>query len=187
MDLINRHVPYLLAADGITDVFDGAKKRFQVARPHPIYTVTAQKVVERRILAGARQTGWQYMILTDESVFAAAEIGNKEEKDEWAFTVLRFQSSSRPIGEALNAAEELPEIDDTDYELRILRSPGVDLRVVWLHPLEGANDILIPIERVPKGITANAKYTEKELTDALFALARDRTGKQPFDLSKEIE
>src|SRR5947209_13539157 len=175
MELIRRHVPSLLAAGGITDVFDGADKAFFVARPQPIYTGTARDVVDRRILAGANLTGWQYVILTDESVFAAAEIGNKEGKDEWAFTVLRFLGASRPIGEALNAAEELPEIDDADYELRILRSPGVFLRALWLHPLAGANDLLIPIDRTPRGIKPNTKYTETELADALFALAAART------------
>jgi hypothetical protein len=170
MALIRRHVPYLLAADGITDVFDGAHKPFRVARPQPIYTTTAQNVLDGSALDGARLSGWQYVILTDDAVFATAEIGDKE--GEMMFTVLRFQAYSRPVADALHTAEELPEIAAADYELRILRSPDVDLRALWLH---GPADILIPIARVPTGIHANVTYGQEALTQALRPLASRRS------------
>lgn len=184
-ELIQRHVPYLLAAGGITDVFDGADKPFRVARPQPLYASTAQDFVDRKALDRARHTGWQYVVLTDDAVFASAEISNGDETGgEMMFTVLRFQSFTRPIVKALQTAEELPEIDDGDYELRILRSSSVYLRAIWLH---GPTDILIPMERTPRGISANIKYSEEQLTNALLPLASRRSkGNNVFDPATEI-
>jgi len=181
-ELIQRHVPYLLAARRITDVFDGADKHFQVAPPQPIYTTTAQDFLDHKALEAAQPIGWQYVIFVDDSVFASAEISDKED-GEWMFTVLRFQAYTRPIADALHSAEELPEIATADYELRILSSSSVSLRAVWLH---GPTDVLIPIAQTPRGVDANIKYSEEALTDALSKLAFQRTQGNRFDPAADL-
>src|ERR1043166_8366170 len=89
-ELIQRHVPYLLAARGITDVVDGTDKHFQVARPQPIYSTTAQDFLDHKAMDAARQTGWQYVILAGNDAFATAEI-SEDDGGELMFAVLRFQ------------------------------------------------------------------------------------------------
>jgi len=63
-----------------------------------------------------------------------------------------------------------------------LRSSDVYLRAVWLHRVDGANDVLIPIAQTPKAIRPNTPYTEQQLTDALLAFAQKRATRDGFNL-----
>jgi len=78
------------------------------------------------------------------------------------------------------AAEELPQVLENDYELRILRIPSVYFYGLWLWRRDDA--WLIPAAPAPAALRPNSAYREAELIDRLRdlakerALARDREG-----------
>jgi hypothetical protein len=174
LDIIQSRVPSLLKEAGGKDLAFGKmlSTGADVAKPQPIYSASLQDVLDNKLLAGARLTGWQYLILNGDTVSAAAElVFAPADPAEWQYSVLD-QPPSMIVEDAIHAAETLPQFQQHEYQLRILRAPELHLYAVWLHRPD--DEWLIPAAPTTSPLEPNRPYTETELTEALspFAVSR---------------
>ncbi len=173
LDIIQSRVPSLLEKAGENLAFgEMLSASADVARPQPIYSASLQDVLDNKLLAGARLTGWQYLILNGDTVSAAAElVSAPADPAEWQYSVLD-QPPSMLVEDAIHAAEVLPQFQQNEYQLRILRAPELHLYAVWLHRLD--DEWLIPAAPTTSVLEPNRPYAETELTEALnpFAVSR---------------
>ncbi len=131
------------------------KESVGLSAPHPVYIAAAQDVVDGRVLANARLTGWRAIASKDGEPRAAVETdGSVNEGPFVAGTV-----------EAVGVAEQRFGADARDYELRLLRIPAVYAVAIWLHAED--DDLLIPVAPAPASLRANEPAAEAAFTAAL--------------------
>lgn len=150
--------------------------------PHPVFFAPLDALVEGKLLAAAQHTGWRTLLVQDEQTVAEVELGGKPRRGTKPGTVakasvgddLKVMSMTRgPFTEgtieALNAAEKLPRVAKTSYELRFLKAPAVYFAALWLHG--DKDDILVPMVDPPGKLKKNRAYSENEVIKALSGIA----------------
>ena len=149
---------------------EGARE-LHVAPPQPIYSSTIDAVVEKRLLAEAHLTGWQYMLVIGDDLAGVAEVsvsGPPPGEAEPSFQVLYPAAYAEFVNTAIAEAERLAG----DYELRILRVPSIYLIAVWL--VSEDEHLLLPIHPAPFALREKTVWREAELTNAIHDLAMNR-------------
>jgi hypothetical protein len=162
------------------------------SEPHPVYVATLDDLEAGKLLAAAKQTGWRYLLAQDDEVVAEAELtagrrvakGAKGAKHEdLAFAGLTHGPFTGATVDGLHAAERLPQVEKTDYELRLLKVPAVYLVALWLHGAD--EDILVPIGQPPAGLRKNKPYTEARVMRALRAtVARTKEFQDAYEANR---
>jgi hypothetical protein len=138
---------------------------------HGVYFVPLNALAEGKLLAAAKQTSWRYLLVQDDAAIGEAELsaGRRGAKGPAARSLEFVSLTHGPFApatvEALDAAERLPQVARTDYELRLLRIPAVYFVALWLHSAE--DDILMPIGDPPAGLKRNEPYDEAAVIAAL--------------------
>ncbi len=145
------------------------------SEPHPVYIATLNDLAGGKLLSTARQTSWRYLLVQRDEAVAEAELsvprrgaGAKAKKLE--FASLTHGPFAGATVEALTAAEALPQVAKTDYELRLLKVPAVYLIALWLHGRK--DDILIPMGDPPGRLKKNTPYSEADVIGALREIAQ---------------
>lgn len=171
--LVREHVPLLL--ESTDEAFTEKSVSMRVARPYPLYTSTLPNLLEKRLLACACLTAWQYVVYSEEAAIGVAEVSVETEPGEPAMAYAAFESEryADMVLKGMINANELIDREGGDYELRILRAPSLTLLAVWLH---GNRDLLLPIHPVHDFIKKRRTrlITEEDLTESLRPLALTR-------------
>lgn len=179
LDIIQARVPSLLEEAGKDLAFGKmVSTGADVSQPQPIYDASLQDVLDNKLLAGARLIGWQYLILNGDTVRASAELVSVSgDLSQWQYSVLH-QPPAMLVEDAIHTAEGLPQFQQNEYQLRILRAPELHLYAVWLHRL--GDEWLIPAAPTTSMLKPNRPYTETELNELLhpFAVSRSVAGGQ---------
>jgi len=164
---------YVLPAGDSTS--KGARQ-LSTGKPQPIYNSSIQALDEKRLLAAAQLTGWQYILLKGshsnriDCVVEVTQVGDVKDKGSPLSPDVRYPAA---YGEAINKAIIEAEKIADNYDLRMLRVPSVSLLTVWLHdPVKG--DLLFPVSPAPTMLRGQAMFTEGELTEALRPLVDQR-------------
>jgi hypothetical protein len=121
-------------------------------------------------LAGARRTGWRFLIRDGDEVLAAAD--TVESPEGQAFS--HFAEGPYPLStlRALQQAAQHTGGAPTVYLPRLLSVPGHYMAALWLHPIldrAQSADLLIPLAPAPLGVTAHLPHHADELL-ALLAV-----------------
>jgi hypothetical protein len=132
-----------------------------VAAPHPVYFVGTDEIAAGRLLEAAALVGWRYILLVGERSMLAAEVAYDRESGQLEFSHTNDGPLVAGTLEGVRVAEELKEVRDADFELRLLEVPGLSIAALWLHA-EG-QDLLMPIPPVRRGMKPYRVYTEEEL------------------------
>jgi hypothetical protein len=128
-------------------------------------------------LAGARRTGWRFLIKDGEEVVAAAvtlERGLDQLGAGEPHVFSHFAEGPYPAAtlRALQQARLHTVGTPTTYMPRLLSVPAHYMTALWLHPVLSAAptpDLLIPLVPAPLGVTAHIPHHAEELL-ALLAL-----------------
>jgi hypothetical protein len=140
------------------------------SEPHPVFTATLDDLAAGKLLGAAKKTSWRYLLVHGESAVAEAELSaGKVKGKELAFLGMTHGPFSGATIEALRAAEQLPQVADADFELRLLKVPAVYLVALWLHGK--TEDILVPMGGPPGGLKENKPYSEADVIAALRDIA----------------
>lgn len=134
-------------------------------------------------LAGARRTGWRFLIKDGEEVVAAAvtlERGPDEPGSGEPHVFSHFAEGPYPAAtlRALQQARLHTAGTPTTYMPRLLSVPAHYMTALWLHPVLAAAptpDLLIPLVPAPLGVTAHIPHHAEELL-ALLALTSGEPG-----------
>jgi hypothetical protein len=144
--------------------------------PHPVFFAPLDALAEGKLLGAAQQTGWRVLLVQGEQAVAEVELGGKAPRGAKRTTGEDLKVTSLTRGpfteatiEALSAAEELPAVARTKYELRFLKVPAIYLAALWLHG--GKDDILIPMVDPPGGLKKNRAYSEEQVLKAVREIA----------------
>jgi hypothetical protein len=148
--------------------------------PHPIYMLTLEDIVQQRSLEVAHPTGWRYLIQEGESAIASAEVLTDASGVVQTFSQFNEGPFVGATIRTLLTAEDLPEVEASAYELRLLQIPALYVMVLWLKDTEGDLDLILPMEPMPNELEAGRSYTESEFLAALEGLAQEL---QRFDSS----
>jgi hypothetical protein len=142
-----------------------------LAAPHDVYSLGLSDLAEGVSLAAATVDGRRFIVMDGDKPIASAEVADQGRGS-------GFQATEGPYVEstaaALERAEEDPDLDDDDYEIRLLRIPALYVMALWLKNEQGGTDVLIPLDPTPSPLEAGRKYAPAELLSALAEPARAR-------------
>lgn len=129
----------------VVDPLAGGSVAYDVSEPVPVYTIDLETAAGGRDLSSAKQVAWRYL-LTEDGEVATADV-DVSAPDEGAGDSDRFNNMTRGrladmFTEALHAAERIAATSETDYQLRVLEVPSLNMGAVWLERSEAP--ILIP-------------------------------------------
>jgi hypothetical protein len=142
-----------------------------LAAPHDVYSLGLSDLAEGASLDAATVDGRRFIVMDGDKPIASAEVADQGRGS-------GFQATEGPYVEstaaALERAEEDPDLDDDDYEIRVLRIPALYVMALWLKNEQGGTDVLIPLDPTPAPLEAGRKYAPAELLSALAEPARAR-------------
>lgn len=142
-----------------------------LAVPHDVYFLGLSDLAEGASLDSAALVGQRVLVMDGEQAIASAELATDDRGS-------GFHSNEGPYveatAEAIARADEDPELADGDYEVRLLRIPGLYFMGIWLKHERGGTDVVIPLEPAPSPFEARRKYSPEELISTLREPARTR-------------
>lgn len=139
--------------------------------PHPVYVAGRDDILEGKLLDVGGPVAWRYLVVRAGEDLGAAEMGlNPEAAEGLEFGGLNRGPFVRATLEAVKAAQELPEVQEADYDLRFLKVPSLRFVALWLH---GPNDLILPLEdHRASGLDAFNAYAPAVVLERLMPLAR---------------
>jgi hypothetical protein len=172
IETVRAHLSDLAARPQFQHRLLGGAEPTQVAlaAPHDVYAIGLDRLAEGAWLDAADVVGQRFLVLDDEQAVASAELaaGGGFESNEGPFV--------GATAEAIRAAEASPDLVDGNYELRLLRIPGVYLMALWLRDEdgEGDGDVVVPLAPAPLPLEAGRHYAPAQLQPILRELAQER-------------
>ncbi|HEX6175385.1 MAG TPA: hypothetical protein VF089_15365 [Candidatus Binatia bacterium] len=148
-----------------------SSEQLDLAAPHPVYFIKLTDVAEGRLLSAAILTGWRYLVLQGEEAVGAATVAVLENNESLRFSHMSQGPFVKNTIEGIRHAEELPEVLENDYELRMLDIPSLYVVALWLH---GQEDRIIPLAPTNRALDPYKTYSEDELLSALKEAALNR-------------
>jgi hypothetical protein len=144
-----------------------------IANPFRDYSVGLTNLASGQLLPAARAGNWRYLLMRGTNAVGAAELMTDPTNGAaLKFAGLDTTDFSRETLEALRRAEQLPQIQKQDYELRRLDCPSILFVAVWLHGK--SDDIIIPLPKTFGRWNAYQPYSESEMIELLQPEAEKR-------------
>jgi hypothetical protein len=135
-----------------------------LAGPHRVFAVPRDALIRGDLLAAATPVAWRYLIVNQDSAVASAELIERP-SGELVFSELNHGAFAQGTADVLNAAEQLDEVRERDFELRLLRIPSVYFVALWLR--SDSADLILPLAPAPAGLEAGRRYTPDEILSVL--------------------
>jgi len=143
----------------------------RATHPHPVYTTDLEDVAAGRAIESARLVGWRYLISEQEGAGRVAEVHWDESAGTHCFGGVTEGAFVDETLAALAELERREEIEQDDYELRVLRIPGLFVFAVWLRADVG-EDIVVPLGPTFGSLESGNAIQAEELSRALCEPAR---------------
>jgi hypothetical protein len=139
--------------------------------PHPVYSASLEQLAAgERIADSAELVGWRALLEEDQHVVAAVELPGRE--PEGAGAVVNRGSFVESTVTALRGAENHERADAERLELRLFDASALYLRALWLHSLDGGDDLFVPLAPAPDPLRAETVYDSERFHAEVSALAR---------------
>jgi len=136
-----------------------------------VFTLRLQDIVNGVGIAGAKSAGWRFLA---GSPFGPAVAGDVIERP-GAAPKMTSVSRDPLIAAAIRATHEvetLPEVQRNDYELRVVRIPGLLIEAFWLKSTAGGPDLAIPVLTRTKQLQPMKVYPLDEFLNIVGPLTR---------------
>lgn len=144
IDVIRKHMTDLVLEDETLFAVESAAANLTIAPGLPVYTATLRTFLGDGFPATLLRTAWHYLILDGDVPRAVAELAvDPENEAKLRPASLKNARYAERAVAALAVAEAVPQLVENDYDLRILRVPGIYLTAVWLSRERGG--FLIPV------------------------------------------
>jgi hypothetical protein len=149
------------AKRGLSRAMAGAPEPdLAVAAPHDIYNLPLSALVESAKPDSAEQVGRRCLVTSQGEPIATVELPDPDGESGIVTTHGPFTKST---AEAVGSVESSSEVADGEYDLRMLRVPGIYLMALWLKDRQGQDDIFVPLSPAPAGLEAGARYSWDDL------------------------
>lgn len=133
-----------------------------IADPSRWYGVGATDLASGRLLSAAKSNSWRYPLIYGTNAVGVAQLIADEKTGKALKCIALYQTDYS--GEALQAAEQLPQVKKQNYELRFLDAPAVLFHAIWLHG--ESDDIIIPFPDTWKRWNCQP-YSERQMIKLL--------------------
>jgi hypothetical protein len=173
------HVP-IAAAGTLQRVVGGLRNpALASARPeslhlslqHAVYNLTAADVTSGRGLAAASQTAWRYLV--DNEGASVATVEQPEGGPSDGYLVIEGPRAAG-FEAAVSQAEALEQAAKTQFDLRVLRVPALNVELLWLSAHDPAADLLIPVDPAPSPFEPARAYSAGDAMATLREVASHR-------------
>jgi hypothetical protein len=144
-----------------------------IADPHQNYGFGPMDLASEQLLSAAKPCDWTYLFIHGTNAVGAARlVADAKTGKAPRFNGLFQSNFSDQTLEALRTAQQLPQIQKQDYELRRLECPCIFFVAVWLHGK--SDDIIIPLGSTFGTWQAYQPYSEKQMIALLKPAAEKR-------------
>jgi len=153
-----------------------APASLSLAVPHRVYNLGLSDIKGANSVGKAKPSAWRYLVVEEGTVIAAAEAIQRTANAKPLFSNTNEGPFVDSTAKAIEAAEHLPEVEAGNYEIAVLRVPALYLIALWL---KGAgtkppDDIFIPLDPAPAGLTAGERLNARDFNAALVRLKAER-------------
>jgi hypothetical protein len=148
--------------------------QISVTSPHAVYNIDLDEIVENKPLSAAQFTAWRFIVASNPSQPAAAEMHGDPNGDHASFSSVNDGPFVAGTIAAFKSVAEDPAFATGDWEGRLLRIPALFVMAVWIHNKTTGEDMLRPIAPTPNFLNANTTYTWPQFLEALEGPARGR-------------
>ena len=160
----------------------GAPPAPVVMAPHPIYAIAVDALLTGKGIEAATLVGWRYLLVEGTTVEKAAEI-RISRGTAVAFYGINSGPAVTSAATALAAAEQLPQVQRRDFDIRFLRIPSLGVKALWLHGQGRHDDQFLLLSSLTQTndsgavlarFEAQKPYPADQLFPALAAIAREK-------------
>jgi hypothetical protein len=109
------------------------------SQPMPVFTLKLNDIQQGEFSKTAEQTGWRYLVVNGDASVGLADLKRSDGGSE--FSGLTKGPIVKNFEDAVELADKNYAKDRSNYELRVLEIPAVNVAAVWLH---GDKDVFIP-------------------------------------------
>ncbi|MFE7649258.1 hypothetical protein [Streptomyces phaeoluteigriseus] len=141
--------------------------------PHQVHSVGLNDLVARRPLTNAPATGRRYLVFAEGGAAASSDV-SVDARDDGQFELQQVNLNAQSTMAALEAVEEVPEVQAGRYELHMLNVPALSAFLLWLRQLDGDDHLFVALPPTPDFLRTGRVYREDELLNVLEAPARRR-------------
>lgn len=130
----------------------------------PFLSVGLRQLVDGDEVLRAAPAGWRFLLRTErgrEGQAVAADVDTRTGNAPKMTGVWRG-APIQQLAQAIDELETLPEVKERDYELRLLRIPGLHIEAFWLKPQAGGPDLVVPFRALAKEIQLMHAYSADE-------------------------
>ena len=152
-----------------------AKTLAQAPMALRVFTLRLDKIGES-FKESPQPAGWRFMALAASGSPIAGEVAVLGDGLPRMVSLSRDEVITEMVMGARNI-QMLPQVQARDYELRLLRIPGVRTEVFWLKPLVGEDHLIIPALTQSKRLLKKDPLPIAEFLSVLQDLASEFTGK----------
>jgi hypothetical protein len=147
-------------------------KDLTIGQPCRSYRVETTNLVSSQLLSAAKSDAWRYPLMHGTNVIASAELTTSKENGSLEFAGIDTTDLPEETQEAIQKAEQLPQVKAADYEIRCLNCPPILFVAIWLHGK--TDDIIIPLPPDRGQWNAYQPYSESGILQLLKPAAEKR-------------
>jgi hypothetical protein len=135
-------------------------------------------------VSAAVSSGWRFFAGSAPGKILMGKVARRKVSD-WKLTAAFYGDRVWAANEASKALDRLPEVQSSDYELRVLTVPGLNLEVFWLVAQSAsADDLVVPFPMKPHQpidvLNQDAVFTMANFLAAIRPLARLQMTAEPL-------
>jgi hypothetical protein len=152
--------------------------------PQPLFLLGLKEIAENAGVKAAKPAGWRFFAGRREGAIVMGKLSIRIPSEGWKLTAGNYGDRTWAVYQATLALEQLPQVKEADYDLRVLVIPGLNLEGFWLvaQPPKSGNpvlpDLVVPFPAMPDqpivAIHRDPVYTMAEFLATIRPLARLR-------------
>jgi len=134
-----------------------------VSTPQQVFTMGVDDISAGAGLDRARPVGWRHLVTAHGKAIASAETTVAHDGKTHVPSHVDEGPFVDATADAVAAAQALPNVAGTDFEMRVLRIPALYFMALWLHST--AADLLVPMAPSPIGQEGQAVPAAQVLSE----------------------
>ncbi len=137
--------------------------------PLVVYHLGLDDVVAGKGLEAASAVSWAHLVgLTTDQMLVEVQYDSQE------FLQLNQGPFGAGISNAIGRLENAAAVRAGNYQVNVLRVPGIYVVALWLKREDGSGDLMVPVAPVPPDLVANQSYSVAEFFAIVGRMAEQR-------------
>ena len=100
--------------------------------PQPLFLLGLREIAENTGVKAAKPAGWRFFAGRRAGAILMGKLSIRIPSEGWKLTAGNYGDRTWEVYQATLALDQLPQVKEADYELRVLVIPGLNLEGFWL-------------------------------------------------------